>query len=85
MSGPPFAEIAEKHGYYFSMGELGLRLLQHQLYDGCGAHIEQVCPNAWLIQSGNPVFEGCTMMTRETGVKFAACAMGTMATPRYAP
>jgi alpha-galactosidase len=24
------------------------------------------CPNAWLLQSGNPVFEGCTLMTRET-------------------
>ena len=28
--------------------------------------MERICPDAWLIQSGNPVFDGCTLMTRET-------------------
>lgn len=57
-----------------SMGE------RHDYYRGAHLHmfgqmifflevardIERICPNAWLIQSANPVFEGCTLMTRET-------------------
>ena len=29
--------------------------------------IERICPNAWLIQSGNPVHEGTTLIVRQTG------------------
>ena len=38
--------------------------------------MERICPDAWLIQSGNPVFEGCTLMTRETGVKIVGLCHG---------
>jgi alpha-galactosidase len=38
--------------------------------------MEQLCPNAWLIQSGNPVFEGCTLMTRETSIKAVGLCHG---------
>ncbi len=38
--------------------------------------MERLCPNAWLIQSGNPVFEGCTLMTRETSVKVVGLCHG---------
>jgi alpha-galactosidase len=38
--------------------------------------IERICPNARLIQSANPVFEGCTLMTRETGVKVLGLCHG---------
>src|SRR6185437_7664468 len=31
---------------------------------------------AWLIQSGNPVFDGCTLMTRETNVKIIGLCHG---------
>jgi alpha-galactosidase len=37
--------------------------------------IEWICPNAWLIH-GNPVFDGCTLMTRETGVKVCGLCHG---------
>lgn len=37
---------------------------------------ERLCPNAWLIQSGNPVFEGCTAMTRETSLKVIGLCHG---------
>ncbi len=37
---------------------------------------EKYCPNAWLIQSGNPVFEGCTAMTRETSLKVLGLCHG---------
>jgi alpha-galactosidase len=38
--------------------------------------MERLCPKAWLIQSGNPVFEGCTLMTRETSVKVVGLCHG---------
>jgi ABC-type glutathione transport system ATPase component len=31
--------------------------------------VERICPRAWLIQSGNPVFDGSTLLHRETGAK----------------
>jgi alpha-galactosidase len=66
---------AEKYGYYHTGGQFGayhqLRLMLDVAHD-----IEQVCPDAWLIQSGNPVFDGCTLMTRETGVKVCGLCHG---------
>lgn len=38
--------------------------------------IERICPDAWLIQSSNPVYDGCTLMTRETGVKVIGLCHG---------
>ncbi len=38
--------------------------------------MERICPDAWLIQSGNPVFDGCTLMTRETGIKVCGLCHG---------
>ena len=60
-------DLAEKHGYY-----RGIRLHnfgQATFFLEVARDIERICPNAWLLQSANPVFEGCTLMTRETGVK----------------
>jgi alpha-galactosidase len=37
---------------------------------------ERYCPNAWLLQVGNPVFEGCTAMTRETELKVLGLCHG---------
>jgi alpha-galactosidase len=62
---------AESHGYY-----RGFRLdacLNIRLMLSVARDMERLCPDAWLIQAGNPVFEGCTAMTRETGVK--ACGI----------
>jgi len=66
---------AEKYFYYHSGGSFGayhqLRLMLDVARD-----IERICPDAWLIQSGNPVFDGCTLMTRETGVKVCGLCHG---------
>jgi alpha-galactosidase/6-phospho-beta-glucosidase family protein len=65
----------DKYGYYHAGGQFGayhqLRLMLDVAQD-----IEKICPNAWLIQSGNPVFDGCTLMTRETGVKVCGLCHG---------
>jgi alpha-galactosidase len=67
--------VGEKHGYY-----RGVRLGSYQynlgLMMAVARDIEQVCPDAWLIQSGNPVFEGCTLMTRETSLKIVGLCHG---------
>ncbi len=68
-------EITAKHGYYYGGVNLGswyqLRLMLDVAKD-----IERTCPDAWLIQSGNPVFAGCTLMTRETEVKVCGLCHG---------
>lgn len=38
--------------------------------------IERICPDALLIQSSNPVFEGCTAITRSTRVKTVGLCHG---------
>ena len=67
--------IGEKHGYY-----RGVRIGTYQhnlgLMMSVARDIERICPNAWLIQSGNPVFEGCTLMTRETSLKIVGLCHG---------
>jgi alpha-galactosidase len=68
-------EVTAKYGYYYGGVGLGpfyqLRLMLDVVHD-----MEAMCPEAWLIQSGNPVFEGCTLMTRETGIKVCGLCHG---------
>jgi alpha-galactosidase len=67
--------MAELYGYY--RGERVVHLLrQLHMMLSVARDIERICPNAWLIQSSNPVFEGCTLMTRETGVKVVGLCHG---------
>ena len=44
-------------------------MLQYELMLSLARDVERFCPRAWLIQIGNPLFEGCTLMTRQTGAK----------------
>jgi alpha-galactosidase len=64
----------ESWGYY-----RGFRLdpaLNIRLMLAVAQDMERLCPDAWLIQAGNPVFEGCTAMARETGVKVCGLCHG---------
>lgn len=66
--------MAEKHGYY-----RGVRLHnfgQAVFFLDVARDVEWICPNAWLIQSANPVFEGCTLMHRETSAKVLGLCHG---------
>jgi alpha-galactosidase len=68
-------ELTAKHGYYYG----GFRLVpwhQLQLMLDVAQDMERICPDAWLIQSANPVFAGCTLMTRETGIKVCGLCHG---------
>jgi alpha-galactosidase len=76
-------KIAEKHGYYRGVGE---RVSDY--YGGVGAYhqlrfflelakdMEEYCPNAWLIQAANPVFEGTTLIHRQTRIKVVGICHG---------
>ena len=66
---------ADKYGYYHTGGQFGA-YHQLQLMLDVAHDIERICPSAWLIQSGNPVFDGCTLMTRETSVKVCGLCHG---------
>jgi alpha-galactosidase len=67
--------VTAKHGYYYGGVGLGpwyqLRLMLDVARD-----MERICPDAWLIQSANPVFAGSTLMTRETGIKICGLCHG---------
>ena len=66
--------LAERHGYYrgVSLNQLG----QMVFFLDVARDIERICPDAWLIQSGNPVFEGCSLMHRAAGVKLIGLCHG---------
>lgn len=66
--------MAERHGYYrgVHLHNLG----QAIFFLDVARDVERICPDAWLIQSANPVFEGCTLMVRETGIKVLGLCHG---------
>ncbi len=66
--------LAEAHGYY--RGLYVHAFSQIDFFLDVARDVERICPDAWLIQSANPVFEGCTLMSRETGVKVLGLCHG---------
>lgn len=67
-------DLAEKHGYYRGarLHEFGQAIFFLEV----ARDVERICPDAWLIQSANPVFEGCTLMTRETNANVLGLCHG---------
>jgi alpha-galactosidase len=68
-------DLVAKHGYYYRGVGLG-SFYQFRLMLDVARDMEKICPKAWLIQSGNPVFDGCTLMTRETSTKVIGLCHG---------
>ena len=67
--------VYEKHGYYYRGPGFG-SFYNFNLMLDVARDMERLCPDAWLIQSGNPVFDGCTLMTRETDIKVCGLCHG---------
>ena len=70
-------QLGEKHGYYYGpvgFDEYVYRNVRFMLE--VAREMEDICPDAWLIQAGNPVFQGCTLMTRETSIKVCGLCHG---------
>lgn len=65
----------EKYSYDYLDVSLGnyhqLELMRRVAHD-----MTQCCPDAWLLQLGNPVFDGCTLMKRETSIKICGLCHG---------
>ncbi len=73
--GEAWRDEAEKLGYYRGLRH-AVNMHQYDLMLSVARDMERLCPNAWLIQSSNPVFEGCTLMTRETGIRVVGLCHG---------
>ncbi|HKZ93169.1 MAG TPA: alpha-glucosidase/alpha-galactosidase [Candidatus Bathyarchaeia archaeon] len=79
-------EIAERHGFYRGIGDR-----VNDYYGGIGAYhqlkffldlardMEEVCPESWLIETANPVFEGTTLVATETKIKVVGVCHGHFA------
>jgi alpha-galactosidase len=67
--------VVDKHGYYYG-ARLGSPFYQLDLMLKIARDIEQVCPEAWLIFAANPVFDGTTLVSRETNVKTVGLCHG---------
>ncbi|NJN83048.1 MAG: alpha-glucosidase/alpha-galactosidase [Caldilineaceae bacterium] len=68
-------DVTARHGYHYGGVSLG-SFYNFNLMLGVARDMEEICPDAWLIQSGNPVFQGCTLMTRETDIKICGLCHG---------
>ncbi|HEY8741837.1 MAG TPA: alpha-glucosidase/alpha-galactosidase [Chloroflexota bacterium] len=75
--------LATELGYYRGV-RLQTNFHQYALMLSVARDMERLCPRAWLIQSSNPVFEGCTLMTRETSTKIVGLCHGFMGVYRLA-
>ncbi len=68
-------DLATRYGYYHQ--SVGIpHYYQFALMLSVAKDMERICPNAWLIQVGNPVFSGSTLMTRETSIKVCGLCHG---------
>jgi alpha-galactosidase len=67
--------MPRRHGYYSGAG-FGVSYHNFNIMMDVARDIERICPQAWLIQSGNPVYEGTTLMSRHTKVKVIGLCHG---------
>lgn len=68
-------DLATRNGYYHQ--SVGIpQYYQYALMLSVAQDMEEICPDAWLLQVGNPVFSGSTLMTRETGIKVCGLCHG---------
>lgn len=62
--------MGQRHGYEAGRNTLDIQnATQMVFFLQVAMDMEKYCPEAWLIQSANPVFEGCTLITRKTKIK----------------
>lgn len=72
--------IGERHGYYRGIDSQEFNMVSTYSYVLCSYYdlqlaltiaqfMEQLCPNAWLLQTANPVFEITQLLTEHTKVK----------------
>lgn len=78
--------IGEKHGYYRGIDAQELNMVtdyctitnfnQLKFFVDLARLMEKICPNAWLLQTANPVFEGTNLISRCSKVKVVGFCHG---------
>lgn len=78
--------VAEKYGYYRGIDSVDHNMVsdyptiggynQLKLCLDIARDMEDICPDAWLIQTANPLFEICSLLTRETKLKVIGLCHG---------
>ncbi|MFC1716245.1 alpha-glucosidase/alpha-galactosidase [Candidatus Poribacteria bacterium] len=67
--------LTTEHGYFY--GRTGMPDYHNsQLMLDVARSMEKICPDAWVLQAGNPVSTGTTLMTRETSIKVCGLCHG---------
>jgi alpha-galactosidase len=69
-------ELTAEYGYYYGGVNLHAPFENFDLMLSVARDVERICPDAWLIQSGNPVFDGSTLLHRETNAKVIGLCHG---------
>ena len=68
-------ELTTEHGYFY--GHTGMPEYHNlQMMLDVVRDMEMICPDAWVLLAGNPVFAGTTLMTRETEIKVCGLCHG---------
>ncbi|HOT89988.1 MAG TPA: alpha-glucosidase/alpha-galactosidase [Anaerolineae bacterium] len=68
-------ELTARYGYFY--GHTGMPEYHNlQLMLDVAKDVERIAPEAWILQAGNPVFDGTTLMGRETDVKVCGLCHG---------
>jgi alpha-galactosidase len=72
-------DLGVKHGYYRGMyhaTKIGENFRQLRFMMSVARDMERWCPRAWLIQSSNPVYEGSTLVNRDTSIRMIGLCHG---------
>jgi alpha-galactosidase len=79
-------EIGERHGYYRGIDSQEFNMVsdyytltnwnQLSFFLEVARTMEKLAPDAWLLQAANPVFEGTTLIQRETNIKMVGFCHG---------
>jgi alpha-galactosidase len=68
-------KLTAEHGYFYD--NTGMPEYHNlQLMLDVARDMERVCPEALLLLAGNPVFDGTTLISRETGIKVCGLCHG---------
>ncbi len=79
-------KAGEKHGYKRGIDSQEFNMVsdyhtlsnynQLEYFLEVAHSIEKICPNAWLLQTANPVFEGTTLISRYSSIKVVGFCHG---------
>lgn len=80
-------QIGEAHGYFEGIDHRHVRFIggfnQFRLALDIASDMEEICPDAWLMQIANPVFDITTLIHRQRNVKVSGFCDGYVGIYRF--